>query len=201
MRKNIALVFLILLAALAFYRLGKNASNRTSVNIVQNVELIKEIAELGSLDVKGTTRLKMTNKADNPGLWNKFRDYFAENTLLLTIPYEAKYGVDMANRQLKIDTKEKSVIIFLPECKLLSLQLRLDQVEAISKTGLLSSISIDDYVKAQKQLYEEGNANLGGDAKLIKLAEEHIRFIIEKYYKPMGFTVECRFGAAKNALQ
>jgi hypothetical protein len=195
MRNNVVVIFLIVLVALAFYFLGKkNGSNNTKTDIVQNVEMIKEIAELSALDVTGTTTLTMTNKGDNDGLWNKFKNYFAESTLKLAIPYEAKYGVDMSNQKVAIDTKAGTAIIYLPDCKLLSLQLKLDKVDAITKTGVLNIITIDEYVKAQKQLYEEANNTLMSNANNIKLAKEHIRFILEKYYKPMGLKVELVFG-------
>ena len=201
MRNNIVVIFLVLLVAFAFYFLGKkNGSNNTKTDVVQNVDLIKEIAELGALSVSGTTNLKMTNKGDNSGVWNKMKNYFAESTLNISIPYEAKYGVDMTNQKVKIDTKAKTVTIYLPECKLLSLQLRLDKVDAISKTGLLTTATIDEYIKAQKQLYEEANKILINNPANVKLAQEHIKFILEKYYAPLGLKVECVFGGVGNVL-
>jgi hypothetical protein len=195
MRNNVLIIFLVLLVASAFYFLGKkNGSNNTKTDIVQNVEMIKEIAELSALDVTGTTQITMTNRGDNNGMWSKFKNYFAESTLRLAIPYEAKYGVDMTNQKVAIDTKAGTAIIYLPECKLLSLQLKLDKVDAITKTGVLNTITVDEYIKAQKQLYEEANKTLVNNPNAIKLAKDHIRVVLEKYYKPMGLKVELVFG-------
>jgi hypothetical protein len=194
MRNNVLIIFLVLLVASAFYFLGKkNGSNNTKTDIVQNVEMIKEIAELSALDVTGTTQITMTNRGDNNGMWSKFKNYFAESTLRLAIPYEAKYGVDMTNQKVAIDTKAGTAIIYLPECKLLSLQLKLDKVDAITKTGVLNTITVDEYIKAQKQLYEEANKTLVNNPNAIKLAKDHIRVVLEKYYKPMGLKVELVF--------
>ncbi|MCP9753247.1 DUF4230 domain-containing protein [Ferruginibacter sp. HRS2-29] len=194
MRNNLVIIVLILLVAFAFYFLGKkNGSNITKTDVVHNVEMIKEIAELSALDVYGTTQLTMTNRGDNPGMWSKFKNYFAESTLRLAIPYEAKYGVDMTNQKVEINTKAGTAIIYLPECKLLSLQLKLDKVDAITKTGVLNTITVDEYIKAQKQLYEEANKTLVNNPNAIKLAKDHIRVILEKYYKPMGLKVELVF--------
>ena len=195
MRNNLVIIVLILLVAFAFYFLGKkNGSNNTKTDIVQNVEMIKEIAELSALDVTGTTQITMTNRGDNNGMWSKFKNYFAESTLRLAIPYEAKYGVDMTNQKVEINIKAGTAIIYLPECKLLSLQLKLDKVDAITKTGVLNTITVDEYIKAQKQLYEEANKTLVNNPNAIKLAKDHIRVILEKYYKPMGLKVELVFG-------
>ena len=202
MRNNGVIIFLVLLVAFAFYFLGKkNGSNQTKTAIVNNVAVIKEIAELGALNVSGNTNLNMTNRGDNNGLWDKLKNYFSENTLQLSIPFEAKYGVDMSNQKTKIDTKAGTVIIYLPKIKLLSLQLKLDKVDAISKTGVLYTVTIDEYIKAQKQLYEEALKELEKNSNYQKLAEEHIRFILDKYYAPLGLKVQCIFGDAASVLQ
>lgn len=202
MRNNGVIIFLVLLVAFAFYFLGKkNGSNQTKTDIVNNVAVIKEIAELGALNVSGNTNLKMTNRGDNNGLWDKLKNYFSENTLQLSIPFEAKYGVDMSNQKTKIDTKAGTVIIYLPKIKLLSLQLKLDKVDAISKTGVLYTVTIDEYIKAQKQLYEEALKELAKNSNYQKLAEEHIKFILDKYYAPLGLKVQCIFGDAASVLQ
>ena len=202
MRNNGLVIFLVLLVATAFYFLGrKNGNAQVKVDVVQNVDLVKEIAEMSALSVAGTTNLKMTNRGDNDGFWDKFKNYLSESTLQVSIPYEAKYGVDMSNQKLVIDTKAGTAKIYLPSCKLLSLQLRLDKVDAISKTGILNTATIEDYVKAQKQLYEEANKSLVNNPAHIKLAQEHIRFILEKYYSPLGLKVECIFGPTPVVLQ
>ncbi|MEO6539115.1 MAG: DUF4230 domain-containing protein [Ferruginibacter sp.] len=202
MRNNGVIIFLALLVAFAFYFLGKkNGSNQTKIDIVNNVAVIKEIAELGALSVSGSTNLKLTNKGDNDGLWAKFKNYFGENTLQLSIPFEAKYGVDVGNQKTKIDTKAGTVIIYLPKTKLLTLQLKLDKVEAISKTGVLYTVTIDEYIKAQKQLYEEALRVLEKNPNYQKLAEEHIKFILDKYYSPLDLKVQCVFGERPSNLE
>ena len=194
MRNSVIILILTLVIAFAFYFLGKkNGSTVNDVNVVHNVALIKEIAEMSSLEVTGTTSFKISNRGDDGGVWSKFKNYLGESTLQLSIPYDAKYGVDIGTQKVEIDTKAGVAKVYLPPCKLLSLQLRLDRVDAISKTGILNTTTIDDYVKAQKQLYEAANKSLSNNTGHIKLAEEHIRFILEKYYAPLGLKVECVF--------
>ncbi|MDB5202468.1 MAG: hypothetical protein JWQ27_1877 [Ferruginibacter sp.] len=201
MRSNKLLIFLVLLIAVAFYFLGRsNGSNQTKMSVVQNVDLIKEIAELGALEVSGTTNLKMTNRDADESSWKKFKSYFVENTLQLSVPYDAKYGVDMSNQDLTVDTKAGTATIHLPAVKLLSLQLSLDKMDMMSQTGLLYSASMNDLLKAQKQLYIEALKSLENDQRHIKPAEEHIRFIMEKYYAPLGLKVTCIFGQPGKAL-
>ncbi len=168
--KNFALTaFLVLLVAAAFYFLGKkNGSGQTKTDIIQNTALIKQIAELGALEVNGTSNITVSNRGDNTAMWDKFKNYFAENTLQVTIPYQAKYGVDMANQKMAINTKDSTAIIYLPQCKLLSLQLQLDKVNAVSQTGVFNTITLQEYIGVQKQLYEACNNQLVNNATNLK---------------------------------
>lgn len=193
--KKIILIIVGLALALAFYFIGKNAGkNDVRTEMVQNISIIKEIAELAGLEVDGKTQITVSNAGENSGFWKRFKNYFAENTLKLSVPYQAKYGVDMGSQQIKIDTENKKVIVYLPHAKLLSLQLELDKIDALSKTGILYSSSFDEYISAQKQLYKAANESLINNENHIKLAENHISFILEKYYQPLGLEVTCVFG-------
>ena len=193
MRNSVSIV-MVLLVALAFYFLGKKSgASNTKISMVENVEMIKQIAELGALDVTGNVKLKISNKEDNDGTLAKFKNYFSENTLLVTLPYEAKFGVDMSNQKLNINTKASTVVITLPHCKLLSLQLKMDRMETMSQTGLFMSATMDDLVKAQKKLYAQALINIENNPAYIKMAEKHITEILSNYYKPLGYSVSCIF--------
>ena len=192
--KNSVVIVLVLVTAFAFYFLGKkNGASNTKISLVENVEMIKQIAELGALDVTGNVKLKISNKEDSDGTWSKFKNYFSENTLLVTVPYEAKFGVDMSNQKLDIDTKSSTVVVTLPHCKLLSMQLKMDRMETMSQTGLFMSATMDDLVKAQKKLYAQALLNIEKNPEYIKMAEKHITEILSNYYKPLGYTVSCKF--------
>jgi Protein of unknown function (DUF4230) len=204
MKNNVIVVFLIMLVAGAFYFLGKKSGKKdATITLVENVEMIKQIAELSALDVTGNLKLKVSNKGDENGVWDKFKNYFAENTMHISLPYDAKYGVDMSNQKMNVDTKAGTITITLPHCKLMSMQLRLDKMETMAQTGLFANASMNDLTKAQKQLYNEAMLKLENDANYIKLAEEHINTIFTNYYKPLGYKVACVFIdiKAENVLQ
>jgi Protein of unknown function (DUF4230) len=200
MKNTGLLVFLVLLVAGAFYFLGKkNGASNATVTMVENVEMIKQIAELSALNVSGNLNLKVSNKGEESGTWDKFKNYFAENTLQVNLPYDAKYGVDMSSQKMTIDTKAGTATITLPHCKLMSLQVKMDKMETMTQTGLFASASMDDLVKAQKQLYVQALQKLENDANYIKLSEQHITEIINNYYKPLGYKVNCVFEDIKGA--
>lgn len=192
--KSSVVIFLILLVVIAFYFLGKKSgADNVKVSMVENVDMVKQIAELAALDVTGSLNMKVSNKGEGAGTWEKFKNYFAENTLQVSVPYEAKYGVQMSDQKMNIDTKAGTVLIYLPRCKLMSLQLKLDKMETMAQSGLFVHATIDDLVKAQKQLYGEALIKLQNDPNFLQLAEEHIASILSNYYKPLGYKVKCVF--------
>lgn len=196
MKNSFIIIFLVALVAVAFYFLGKkNGTGQTRTDIVQNVAIVKEIAQLASLEVAGNTTIKITNKGDNAGVWSKFKNYFVENTLQVSVPYEAKYGVDMRNQKMEVDTKAGTATIYLPAVKMLSMQLRLDKLESMQQTGIFSSVTIDAFVKAQKEMYAAANTTLENNAAYIKLAEDNIKNTLSKYYEPLGYKTNIAFGS------
>jgi hypothetical protein len=74
--------------------------------------------------------------------------------------------------------------------------LQLDKVNAVSQTGLFNTITLDEYIIVQKQLYLECNKQLVNNTTNLKLAEDNIRFILQKYYAPLQLKVQCVFGEA-----
>ena len=189
-------VFIVLLLAFgaATYFLGKkNGSDQVTSTVVQNVNMVQQIAELSALSVTGTTTVKLTNNSGSTGMWDKFKNYLSENTLQVTLPYEAKFGVALQDKKVKVDTKDKTIIVYLPLCKLLSLQLQLDKLETMNQTGLFSSTSISDLSMVQKQLYQQALKSLSNNYEYKKQAELQIGNILKNYYEPLGYQVQCVF--------
>jgi hypothetical protein len=202
MGKSFVYIVLVLAFGVAVYFLGrKSASNQITSTVVQNVNLVQQIAELSALSVQGTTSAKLSNNNGDGGMWDKFKNYFAENTLQVTLPYEAKYGVELKDKKIAVDTKDKTVIIHLPKCKLLSLQLQLDKLELMNQTGLFASTTIKDLSLAQKQLYQQAQASLSNNTGYIQQAELQITNILKNYYEPLGFSVECIFENTTNTTK
>jgi hypothetical protein len=194
MKTNWLILVMAILLAAAFYFLGKkNGEGQMKAEIVQNVSIIKEIAQLATLEVNGQTKIKMTNKQSESGFWNKFKNYFTENTLQVELPYEAKFGVDMRNQKVDVDTKAGVVTLTLPPCKLLSLQLRLDKLQSMSQAGIFNTVTISDFMRAQKELYATASASLENNTGYLRLAEDNIRNTLGKYYAPLGYKVVVKF--------
>jgi hypothetical protein len=189
-------IFIILLIAFAtaMYFLGKkNGTTELKATIINNQQMVQQIAELSVLEVSGTTTTKLTNVDDKNGFWDGVKNYFAENTLLVTIPYHAKYGVDMSKGKVTINKIDTVVVLFFPPVKLLSFQLELDKMETMNETGLFNRTTIADMKRAQQTLYTTANQQLVNNTTLLAKAREHVNDIFVEYYRPLGYKVQCNF--------
>ena len=194
MKSTTIIIVMLLLLCGAMYFLGKkNGTTEIKATIINNQLMVQQIAELSALDVSGTTTAKLSNAGDNNSFWEGFKNYLAENTLQVTVPYHAKYGVDMSKGRVNINKNDTAVILNFPPVKLLSFQLLLDKIEVMNQTGLFSRTTIADMRKAQQQMYVSANEQLSNNAGYQTKAREHITAIFTQYYKPLGYKVICNF--------
>jgi hypothetical protein len=194
MKSTTLIIVMLLLLCGAMYFLGKkNGTTEIKATIINNQLMVQQIAELSALDVSGTTTAKLSNAGDNSSFWEGLKNYLAENTLQVTVPYHAKYGVDMSKGRVNINHNDTAVVLNFPPVKLLSFQLLLDKIEVMNQTGLFSRTTIADMRKAQQQMYVSANEQLSNNIGYQTKAREHITAIFEQYYKPLGYKVICNF--------
>lgn len=194
MRSPLLIIVLLMALCAAMYFLGKKSgTTQVKAAIINNTQLVKQIAELSSLEITGNTTAKITNVAGESGIWNNLKNYFAENTLQVSIPYIAKYGVDVSKADVKINKTDTALVIKLPAVKMLSLQLVLDRMETMNQTGVFATTTIADMKMAEQQLYSSAQKDLSTNAVLLEKAKLHITEIYNDYYKPLGYKVVCTF--------
>lgn len=183
------------LLSVACYMLGKKqGSEIVQQQVVNNVQLVKEMASLATLEINGSTSVSLSNISNQKAGWmTSLKKYLTENTLQVTIPYKALYGVKVDSQKIEIKESSKLVKIILPKAGLLSMQLQLDKLTTMNQTGLFSSTSINDLATAQKQLYNQVETSLIGNVGYIQQAQTQVKKVIEQYYKPFGFQVEILF--------
>jgi hypothetical protein len=190
------LVILVLIAGIGFaaYYIGKQKGTTQITQIATNEVLIKQIAELSSLEVQGNASITESN-VSNDGSWSgALRKLFVENTIQISIPYIAKYGVRTDSNDLRIVQEEDIIHIYLPEPQLLSFEMRLDKASNSSKLGWMQSESNAAYNQVQKKLYEQTRRQMEQSSKNTEQAKAKIIAILKQYYQPMQKKVEVTFG-------
>ncbi len=180
------LQFLILVGfALLLFWLGKQyGSKNVNQEILSNSLIVKEIAELASLEVQGNATIKRSN-VENDGSWmSNMKKAFVENTIWVTIPYVAKYGIDVDSTNFKVEFSDKKIVVRLPEPKLLSYELRVDKMETANRKGWLLFSDDETYTDVQKKLYTESRGQLEGNMLYRNQSKDKVVKILREYYKP-----------------
>lgn len=178
--------FLILVGfALLLFWLGKQyGSKNVNQEILSNSMIVKNIAELASLEVHGNATIKRSN-VENDGSWmSNMKKAFVENTIWVTVPYVAKYGIDVDSQHFKLEVSDKTIVVSLPEPKLLSYELKVDRMETANKKGVLLWSDDETYTDVQKKLYKESRGQLEGNVLYRNQSKEKIVKILKDYYKP-----------------
>ncbi len=203
MMRTLSFLVVLVAAGIIAYTWGKHkgqSENRT--DIIENYTFVKDIAELASLEVQGTTTFNSTNVAkDESGFGSSLQKYFFENTVTMTVPFTAKYGMDLSADSLKLQRiNDTAVRIVLPRPKLLSYELHLDRLEANGTKGLFSPTDEAFRQGLQKKLYAQSRATLVGNTMYLNRAQERVCKILSDYYKTLGATTVCEFSAAGRVL-
>lgn len=190
------LIALLVLLALIYggYELGKRfGRDDVRSEMIENYSFVREIAELASLEVDGISTFKATNLANDGSVSDAMKRFFAEKTVTLSVPYVAKYGVDLRDSTMRIERVDSIVLIHLPMPKLLSYELRLDRMDATSREGILYASKADLYMTYQQKLYRDGRAQLERNAIYLRQTQEGIAHLLEQYFAAAGLRSRCIF--------
>jgi hypothetical protein len=194
MKKLIIWLVLVLTVVLVFWLGQRSGARIVNDKTLANSLIVRQIAELASLEVQGTATIKRSNLA-NDGSWtDNMRKMFAESTIWVTVPYTAKFGVNVDEKNFTVAVDDKEVLVSLPATQLLSFELRLDQMETANKKGWFMFSDDETYTDVQKKLYTSSRQEVEQNSAYREQSKEKIRKIIGQYYAPFNRTVKIRFG-------
>src|SRR5689334_3638152 len=194
MKKLIIWLVLVLTLVLVFWLGQRSGARIVNDKTLANSLIVRQIAELASLEVQGTATIKRSNLA-NDGSWtDNMRKMFAESTIWVTVPYTAKFGVNVDDKNFTVAVGEKEVLVALPATQLLSYEMRLDQMETANKKGWFMFSDDETYTDVQKKLYTTSRQDVEQNKFYLEQSQEKIRKTIAQYYAPFNLTVNVRFG-------
>lgn len=177
-------MILALLILLVFW-LGKQFGSRsTSQEVLSNSMVVREIAELASLEVQGVASIKRSNLENNGDWTDNLKKVFLENTIWVSIPYLAKYGVDVNEQNFRVSATANKITVRLPVPKLLSYELKVDKMETSNRKGWFLFQDDETYTDVQKKLYQTSRTQLESNAIYLQQSKDKIRRIITQYYQP-----------------
>lgn len=194
------LFLLAIVIAILAYLLGRKSQSVTIENIATNTTIIKQISELSTLEVQGNASIKSTNVQNDGTLTDNLKKMFMENTINITVPYIGKYGVNLEKQQIRIEEKNKKVIISLPMPALLSYEIKMNKIFSSSNQGWLQADNNEYFSKLEQKLYEQSRSQLEKNNTYIEQSKKKIVETLQDYYKPTGYEVEIYFDNEKYNL-
>ena len=198
--KTLARIFSILIvivaACIVAYTIGKKKGEADSETaLIQNVAFVRDVAELASVEVTGTTTYKSTNAPEGAtGVSAAFRKALFEKSVTITAPYVAKYGVDLDAKNFRILRADSVVEVRMPHARLLSFELRLDRLETAASKGLLLFNDDNFYTQFEKKMFAQSRAQAEVSSIYLRRAEDRVCGLMRRYFGAVGLPVRCIFG-------
>lgn len=187
------IIAIVVIAAIFLgYEIGKYFTRQEdNATLIENYTLIKEIAELASLEVEGISTITSSNVANDGSITDALKRVFYEKSVKLSAPYKAKYGVDLQSKKMRIEKSDSVIRIILPEPKLLSYELILNKMDATNQKGWLQFQNDQEYIGFQKKLYTESRKQLETNAVFLERSRNRICDIVQKYFVPAKVKTVC----------
>lgn len=199
-RKGCVMITLLLLCVaigVLAYFIGRNTQPEGYNSLIFNTAFIKDIAELATLETQGSASIRSTNITDDGSFSDALKKLFNERTVNISVPYIAKYGVNLGKQSVKIEKKDSVVTIILPQPQLLSYELKMDGLNIFSRTGILQSIDEQGFIRLEQKLYAQSRAQLEKNDTYKNIAKEKVQKVLDAYYAPMNLRVTLVFDDAK----
>lgn len=204
MLRTLAVLIVVIAIGIIAYTVGKRSGrDETRTELIQNYAFVKEIAELASLEVGGTTTFKSTNIGkDDAGILGTIKKGLFENSVSLTVPFTAKYGVDLSRDSVRMLREGDSVLrLQLPTPKLLSYELHLDRIDAQQRSGLFYFENQPLRETLYKKLYANSRAEMVSNQTYLSRTQNQICAVLQGYYRAAKMRVECEFGQSRVQLR
>jgi hypothetical protein len=195
-----SLLVVLAAACIVAYTIGRKKGEASSETaLIQNVAFVRDVAELASVEVSGSTTYKSTNTSSGAtGISAALRKAFLEKSVTITAPYVAKYGVDLNEQNFRILRVDSAVEVRMPHATLLSFELRLDRLETAASKGLLLFEDDDFYTAFQKRMYSQSRAQAEVSSIYLRRAEDRVCGLMTRYFAAVGLPVRCVFEAGMN---
>jgi hypothetical protein len=172
--------YYFLLAILTFI-----ACNHQDIDEQQIQKNLKELNELGTVEYV----VSKVVKADDNATWYKF----GERKILFSCKASLKAGVDLnelPKDSINIDVEQKSISLVLPKTKLLSFNMKPEDIQLVYEKTAITRFSFSnaerDMIMAQGEKSIRGSvAELG----ILTDAENNARLFLEAFLSRAGFSI------------
>lgn len=191
----IAIVFVIGVSFFGGWVLSKHHTHST---YIFNYKTVRNIVETGFLEVNGVTKIDMGNEPnkDDNSVLNFLKATSLARQMKLEIPFVARFGILFNDEKPFIVNGKNYIEVSLPAVKLLSYELHLEKMDAMSRKGLSLFEFQADYLDAERVFYNTNRQLLEKDLTYVQQAQQRIKDLLVGYFSPSGKKVIVNFSAA-----
>ncbi|MDR1554005.1 MAG: DUF4230 domain-containing protein [Prevotellaceae bacterium] len=173
------------LAVLAFASCGQDSK-----------QMEAQVAKLAKLSELGTVEYVVSKvvKANDDATWFKFGD----RKILFSCKANLKAGIDLselAKDSVIVDYKQRAISLVLPKAKILSLNMKPDDIELVYEKTALTRFS---YSNAERDMImAQGEKDIKDkvpEMGILADAEKNAKFFLEAFFSQAGFSIiEIKF--------
>ncbi len=110
-------------AVIGFYK----GADKVRDGLIANYPTVKNLVQGASVEVDSVSVITLT-KQDNSELFNLLNTTSGNDTLVISIPYYGRYGIDLSVRNFRVFRDGETVQVWMPATRLLYCELKFDQM-------------------------------------------------------------------------
>lgn len=190
----VAGIALVIASLVVIFFYGKHVgASEIEAKVINNTELVRKIAEVSTIEARGTAHYHQTNVVEETGALSMMQNALFEKTIDVRAPFVAKYGIDMGKGPTEIKTDGKTIFVSLPEPEMTSFDLKADSVTEMSERGWVSFQRDDTYVTAIAELTKDGRSSAANDKNHLRDSKEQTAEFMTLLFAPLGKPVRVSF--------
>ncbi len=193
---SIAFVVIATIAGAFVFGMFKGA-NKVRDGLLANYPLFKQIISNAQSEFDSVMTVSLS-PTENATLYNFFKGN--QNEVVLSIPYRAKYGMDLEAKNFKIDREGNNLELILPRCYLMDYNLAFDDIKVNGINTWKHFNEAAAYGSIKKELNELVRMPLEKQKAHIKTAKHKITVSAMWFLMPYKFNLRVFFSGEEYPL-
>lgn len=189
-------IFVIILGLIGYfigYFIAQNSQPKFAESFFSNVENLKGIAQVSTLSVTEGLRFDYSNKSKSTGeftdLFKSLGNYLYAKQIQFFVPAVAKYGVDLDKDSIQTKISGDSIILKIPDVKLLSFEFQMDKKQVFTEKGLMTYSYPNEIEIIENTLFKSQKAIFEKNEKHKKEALESLKSNLTKFFSASGLKI------------
>lgn len=196
--KKILVIILIAILTTAGVVIGFiKGADKVRNGLVANFPTVKNLVQGTTVEFDSVISVSLT-KTDDETLFNLLNTDSKTDSVSFSIPYYARYGVDLTVRNFRLFRNEETVEVWLPDTKLQYCELKFDRMILNGKATTI--FKADNSSVARSKLYEYLIPVLGKNKINRKISKTATVKTLMYYFMPYKFDLKVYIAEEQQTL-